>query len=174
METNNKEIDFTIIDTIIGEHGKNSKNLIKILQEVQKKYNYLPLPALKRIHDLTGIPASQIHGVAAFYSDFRLEPAGIYTIKVCFGTACYVKGADKLYNDFKEYLNAGLEYGFREMIFLRGGYKGIGVSNQEVGYSIGGGVNYSLDQSLKLKLDYAYTHFGRLENAQRISLSIGF
>jgi opacity protein-like surface antigen len=77
-------------------------------------------------------------------------------------------------NDYHEYVNTGIEYGFRDMVFLRGGYKGFGVSNQEVGYSVGGGLNYALDQSLKLKLDYAYTDFGRLENAQRISLTIGF
>ena len=77
-------------------------------------------------------------------------------------------------NDYSEYLNIGMEYGFHEVIFLRGGYKGIGASESEVGFSIGGGVNYSFDQSLKLKFDYAYTDFGRLENAQRISLSIRF
>lgn len=77
-------------------------------------------------------------------------------------------------NDYSEYLNAGFEYGFRESVFIRGGYKGIGVSNQEVGFSLGGGVNYAFDQSLKLKLDYAYTDFGRLENAQRLSLAIAF
>ena len=77
-------------------------------------------------------------------------------------------------NDYSEYLNAGIEYGFREMVFLRGGYKGIGVSDQEVGFSLGGGVNYAFDQSLKLKLDYAYTDYGRLEYAQRISLAIAF
>lgn len=77
-------------------------------------------------------------------------------------------------NDYSEYLNLGLEYGYREMIFLRGGYKGIGVLDSEVGFSVGGGVNYSFDQSLKLQIDYAYTDFGRLENAQRISLALSF
>jgi len=77
-------------------------------------------------------------------------------------------------NDYSEYLNVGMEYGFHEAVFLRGGFKGIGVPEREEGFSLGGGVNYAFDQSLKLKLDYAYTDFGRLENAQRISMAICF
>ncbi len=77
-------------------------------------------------------------------------------------------------NDYSEYVNTGFEYGFRDMVFLRGGYKGMGVSDQEVGFSLGGGVKYAFDQSLKLKLDYAYTDYGRLENTQRISIAVNF
>ena len=77
-------------------------------------------------------------------------------------------------NDYSEYVNSGIEYSFREMIFLRGGYKGMGAPNQEVGFSLGGGVNYSFDQSLTIKIDYAFTDFGRLENTQRLSLGLLF
>jgi opacity protein-like surface antigen len=77
-------------------------------------------------------------------------------------------------NDYTEYVNAGLEYAFREMVFLRGGYKGLGVPGDEVGYALGGGVNYDFDSTIRLRIDYAYSDFGRLDNTQRISMGILF
>ncbi len=77
-------------------------------------------------------------------------------------------------NDYNEYLNVGFEYGFREMVFLRSGYKGIGIVDSEVGFSAGGGLNYSLDKSMALVLDYAYVNFGRFNNVQRFSIKLVF
>jgi opacity protein-like surface antigen len=77
-------------------------------------------------------------------------------------------------NDYGEYLNGGLEYSYSDFFFLRGGYKGIGLSDSEVGFSLGGGVNIPFDESFQMKVDYAYTDFGRLENVQRITLSAFF
>ena len=77
-------------------------------------------------------------------------------------------------NDYKEYVNGGLEYSYSDYFFLRGGYKGIGLSDSEVGFSLGGGVNIPFDESFQMKVDYAYTDFGRLDNVQRISLSAYF
>jgi len=77
-------------------------------------------------------------------------------------------------NDYYEYMNMGMEYGFREMVFLRGGYKGLGVSDYEVGFSAGGGVKYKLQNNLGIILDYAFVDFGRLDNVQRFSLSLTF
>jgi len=77
-------------------------------------------------------------------------------------------------NDYNEYINVGLEYGFREMVFLRAGYKGVGVVETEVGFSVGGGLKYSMKGNLSLSVDYAYVDFGRLNDVQRVSLSILF
>ncbi len=77
-------------------------------------------------------------------------------------------------NDFKEYLNSGIEYGFREMVFLRAGYRGLGTKALEGGLSLGGGIRYKVSSSLTLKVDYAYVDYGRLENVQRFSISLGF
>jgi len=77
-------------------------------------------------------------------------------------------------NDYYEYLNVGMEYGFREMVFLRGGYKGLGVNDYEVGFSAGGGIKYKMQNNLGIILDYAFVDFGRLDNVQRFSLSITF
>ncbi len=77
-------------------------------------------------------------------------------------------------NDFKEYLNVGGEYAFREMVFLRAGFKGVGAGEFEGGLSLGGGINYKLNDGLGLKIDYAYVDYGRLNNVQRFSLSMDF
>ncbi|NOX37755.1 MAG: UPF0164 family protein [Calditrichaeota bacterium] len=77
-------------------------------------------------------------------------------------------------NDFKEYLNVGFEYSFREMVFLRGGYKGIGVPDNEVGFSAGAGLYKQFFNGFSIRIDYAYTDFGRLENVQRFSIILGF
>lgn len=77
-------------------------------------------------------------------------------------------------NDYNEHINVGMEYGFREMVFLRSGYKGIGLSNSEVGFSGGGGINYSIDSNLGLVVDYAYVDFGRFDNVQRFSIKFVF
>ncbi len=77
-------------------------------------------------------------------------------------------------NDNNEHLNVGMEYGFRNMVFLRAGYKGIGLKDSEVGFSAGAGLKYSIDANLGLAIDYAYVDFGRFTNVQRFSLSILF
>jgi len=77
-------------------------------------------------------------------------------------------------NDYYEHLNVGMEYGFREMVFLRGGYRGIGVNDYEVGFSAGGGIKYKMSNNIGFVVDYAFVDFGRLDNVQRFSLGLTF
>ena len=92
------------VDEVITFTGKEPEKLIMILQEVQKRLNYLPSEALKHICKVTDITPGQISGVSTFYSQFRHIPAGKYTIKLCTGTACHVKGADFISDAFKRVL----------------------------------------------------------------------
>ncbi|MFZ5939196.1 MAG: NAD(P)H-dependent oxidoreductase subunit E [Bacteroidota bacterium] len=92
------EFDPLDIKKIIDETGSEQKNLIPLLQAVQKEYNYLPEDVLGTLSELTGISAAQIIGVASFYSRFRFKPAGSHMIKVCVGTACHVKGAVQVHD----------------------------------------------------------------------------
>lgn len=71
-------------------------NLIPILQSIQESYGYLPKDILSKMCELTGILPSQVMGVATFYSQFRLHKAGENIIKICFGTACHVNGAERV------------------------------------------------------------------------------
>ncbi len=67
--------------------------LMPILQKAQDIYGYLPIEVQKIIAESLGIPLEEVYGVATFYAQFTLNPKGKYTISVCLGTACYVRGA---------------------------------------------------------------------------------
>lgn len=92
---------FQNIDKIIEEKGSAKKNLIPILQAIQKEYNYLPEEVLRYVSEKTAITPADIIGVASFYSQFRMQPVGEHMIKVCVGTACHVKGAGQVYDAFR-------------------------------------------------------------------------
>ena len=79
------------IDELVQEVGTRERDLIPILHAVQKKYNYLPEPALRRICEITDIRPAEIAGVSTFYDQFRLKPIGEHLIHICTGTACHVK-----------------------------------------------------------------------------------
>ena len=99
------EVDFMELDTIIeDEFGNDKENLIMILQALQRKSNYVPQPALTYLSTKIGIPYSQIYGVATFYSTFSLEPRGRNIISICLGTACHVRGGERVRERLQESL----------------------------------------------------------------------
>ncbi|MEN6546251.1 MAG: NAD(P)H-dependent oxidoreductase subunit E, partial [Armatimonadia bacterium] len=89
-------VDLAAVDEIIREHGTAPQAVVPILQALQKHYNYLPQEALQRVCELTEITPAQIMGVSTFYPRFRHQPAGKHVISVCHGTACHVKGAERV------------------------------------------------------------------------------
>jgi NADH-quinone oxidoreductase E subunit len=83
--------------------------LIAVLHKVQEEFGYLSREHLDQVAYLLGIPTSYVFGVATFYHFFRLQPQGKYAISVCLGTACFVKGADRVLQTFKDEL--GIDMG---------------------------------------------------------------
>ena len=94
-----------IVDKIVEANGTAADKVIPILQSIQEAFNYLPEDALARVCETTEISPSNIHGIATFYSQFRLKPVGKHVIKVCVGTACHVKGAMLVFDSFKRALH---------------------------------------------------------------------
>ena len=78
--------------------------LMPIMQKAQAIYGYLPYEVQKMIAEETGTPIEKIYGVATFYAQFTLNPKGKYRISVCLGTACYVKGGDKIWDALRKKL----------------------------------------------------------------------
>ncbi|MBR7186721.1 MAG: NAD(P)H-dependent oxidoreductase subunit E [Clostridia bacterium] len=78
--------------------------LMHILQEAQGIYGYLPMQVQKTIAEGLGMPLSEVYGVVTFYSQFSLTPKGKNRISVCLGTACYVKGSDKILEECEKQL----------------------------------------------------------------------
>jgi len=91
----------SIVKEVVEATGREKDKVIQILQEVQKKLNYLPSEALKEICRVTEITPGQISGVSTFYNQFRHLPVGKHTIKICAGTACHVKGSQLISEAFK-------------------------------------------------------------------------
>ncbi|MEG0391664.1 MAG: NAD(P)H-dependent oxidoreductase subunit E [Anaerovoracaceae bacterium] len=94
-----------VIDAWKGKPGP----LMPILHEAQEVFGCLDEDVQKYISKELQLDVSQIHDVATFYSRFTLSPKGKYTIGVCMGTACYVRGSNKILESFKNYL--GIEPG---------------------------------------------------------------
>ena len=100
------EIDYMALDRIIEEQFNSDKeNLIMILQAIQRHYNYVPRPALEYLAVKIGVPASRIYGVATFYSTFSLEPRGRNIVSICLGTACHVRGGERVHEKLEELLS---------------------------------------------------------------------
>ncbi|HOX28362.1 MAG TPA: NADH-quinone oxidoreductase subunit NuoE [bacterium] len=83
--------------------------LISILHKVQAHFGYLGVEQLDAVAQLIQIPTAKVTGVATFYHFFRLVPRGRFIINVCMGTACYVKGADRIAEKFRQEL--GIDFG---------------------------------------------------------------
>ncbi|MBN2124150.1 MAG: NADH-quinone oxidoreductase subunit NuoE [Deltaproteobacteria bacterium] len=100
------EIDYGELDHIVDEEFSNDKeNLIMILQAIQRRYNYLPEPALVHVSQRMGVPVSEIYGVGTFYKTFSIEPRGRNIISVCRGTACHVRGSSSMSERLQKTLN---------------------------------------------------------------------
>lgn len=89
----------------IAAHKESKGALIPILHEIQGIYGYLPEDVLDLVSQELSIPMSEIYGVATFYSIFSLQKKGEHIIRVCLGTACYVKGSQTILDKLSEYLN---------------------------------------------------------------------
>lgn len=77
-------------------------------------------------------------------------------------------------NDNSEYLNAGLELAYDELVFIRGGYKSLFLANSEQSFTLGAGINYEMSSGLSIKFNYAYGDYGRLKNIQYIDIGLVF
>ena len=94
---------------LLTKHEKRKDSLIKILEEVQAKYGYIPKVSQLEISEYLNMPLAEIYGVITFYSRFSLKPKGKYNVSVCLGTACFVKGSKEILAAAKDKL--GIEEG---------------------------------------------------------------
>ncbi len=87
---------FAKLQKAIDEHKDQKGALMPVLQEAQEIFGCVPMDAQEYIADALGTTLSEVYGVATFYSQFSLQPKGRYVIGVCLGTACYVRGSQKV------------------------------------------------------------------------------
>jgi NADH-quinone oxidoreductase subunit E len=84
------------VDKFIESYSCQKSALIMVLQEIENLYGYLPAWALRYVSEKLDVPMIQVYGVASFYDAFRLTPQGKHLIRVCLGTACYLRGSARV------------------------------------------------------------------------------
>ncbi|NOR15820.1 MAG: NADH-quinone oxidoreductase subunit NuoE [Candidatus Aminicenantes bacterium] len=93
------------MDTILKEFQSDQKDLIHILHKVQSELGYIPPEAISAISRHLKISESEIYGVLTFYKAFSLKPKGKHVVTICMGTACHVRGAPRILDEFERRLD---------------------------------------------------------------------
>ncbi len=99
---------YRLLSQVIRDFHADENNLIQILHMAQSIFGYLPLAVQQFIAREMDLPLSRISGVITFYSFFSTQPKGKYTIQICLGTACYVRGGKKIVEKLQELLQVGV------------------------------------------------------------------
>lgn len=105
------------LDQVIGRYADKPGQLIRVLQEAQQIFGYLPEGVQCYVADRLSIPISEVAGVVSFYSLFSTKPKGRHSIGVCLGTACYVKGSQEILNTIKKELKIDVEQTTEDGLF---------------------------------------------------------
>ena len=93
------------IDNIINKYINEEGVLIQLLLDIQRELNWIPKEAITRINERLKIPVSQIYRVASFYTALSLKPRGRHLVRVCLGTACYVRGSPRILDSVERKLD---------------------------------------------------------------------
>ncbi|MBE0638996.1 MAG: NAD(P)H-dependent oxidoreductase subunit E [Bacteroidales bacterium] len=99
-----KEKDVQQIKEIAKSFGNQPGELINVLHKVQGYFGYLPAEVQEVVARETNVSVAKVYGVVTFYSFFTMIPKGKYPVSICTGTACYVRGAEKVLDEFKKEL----------------------------------------------------------------------
>lgn len=105
--SNDVIFDLSPVKQMLTQTASLRGGLIPVLQQIQEYYGYLPENALEAVAGALGVPLTEVYGVATFYKQFRLKPAGRFVIMVCDGTACHVNGSSDILQTLSEELGIG-------------------------------------------------------------------
>jgi len=100
-------MELSMIDSIVDSYGKKTWTLISILQDIQKYDGYLSQEALRRVSERMDIPITRLYGVATFYKSLNLVPQGRHNVTICSGTACHVRGSNRILKEIANFLKVG-------------------------------------------------------------------
>jgi len=103
-----KEHQVLKIKEVCKAHNNDPGELIHILHKLQNEFGYLPAEVQEVVAEELNIPVARVYGVVTFYSFFTMIPRGKYPISICTGTACYVRGAETILQEFKKQLKINI------------------------------------------------------------------
>ena len=95
-------MDIDRIDQIIDKHGRKASSLIQVLLNIQSENHWLPKEVLERVSEKLEVPMNQIQHITTFYKSFSMVPKGRHEVHVCTGTACHVRGAQRVLDTVEE------------------------------------------------------------------------
>ncbi|MDX9928320.1 MAG: NAD(P)H-dependent oxidoreductase subunit E [Bacteroidales bacterium] len=104
-----RQADVDKIQEICKSFDNDQHELINVLHKCQEHFGYLPAEVQEVISGFLNVPVAKIYGVVTFYSFFTMIPKGKFPVSICMGTACYVRGAEKVLEEFRKQL--GVEVG---------------------------------------------------------------
>ena len=145
------EIDWHRIDEVIQEYQNDREALLMIMQEISDIYNYVPPEVIPVLVSKLGVQESLVYAVATFYKTISLEPRGKYIISVCKGTACHVRGADKIIDALQERLNVEEGQTTDDRLFTLEGVRCIGCCASGPVLTVNKDTHGGLDRSSALK-----------------------
>ncbi len=106
-----------IIEDILERYPAKPEYLIFLLQDIQEDCGYISSESMQLLSDHTGVPITQAYSVATFYQSFRLEPRGEHEVKVCLGTACHLKGGQRIVDELERQLGINAGETTEDMVF---------------------------------------------------------
>src|SRR5689334_14690697 len=105
MDVLKEKEKFDKLDQIIESYKHTDGPLMPVMQAAQELFGFLPIEVQNHIAEGLNVPLTEVYGVATFYSQFTLQGNGEHVVSVCMGTACYVKGAEKVLERIAKELN---------------------------------------------------------------------
>ena len=150
------DIDLEKIDEIIGLYQGFNESLLMILQDISEVYNHIPPEVIPLLVEKLGIKESLIYGVATFYKTMSLEPRGKYIINVCTGTACHVRGADKIMEAIEDQLGVRESETTADRLFTLEAVRCIGCCSAGPVITINEVTHGGLDRSSAIKVIEGY------------------
>lgn len=146
------EIDWKQIDEIITRYGSEKEALLMIMQDISDLYHYVPPEVVPVLAEKLGVRKSHIFSVATFYKTISLVPRGRYIVHVCTGTACHVRGAEKVMDALKTDLKAQEGETTTDGLFTLEGVRCIGCCASGPVMTVNKETHGGLDRSSALKV----------------------
>ena len=153
------EIDLKTINNIISSYDGNPEALLMIMQDISDIYHYVPPEVIPLLVEKLGVKESLIYSVATFYKTISLEPRGKYIVNVCTGTACHVRGAEKIMDALQDRLDIKEGQTSADGLFTLEAVRCIGCCASGPVITVNQDTHGGLDRSSVLKVidDYSQT-----------------
>lgn len=154
------------VHKIVEKQGRKASGLIPILQDIQKEKGYLPEEELSLVATELKIPVSRIYALATFYKAFSLRPRGRYSIHVCLGTACHVKGAPKLLDALERELSVKVGETTSDGLFDLQGVRCLGCCGLAPVITVGDDLYGGVTQAKLPRILKKYSDKGEMKHAK--------